>query len=119
LIRHEKIGASPGGSEQYAVVPATAKHNIRRYAEYDARANPKLLIDESLRIDTTFPDINWTNTLAHRISLRPGNQESTPAFWQFGVDISVGGKIGAIGEFFTNKAYSFEAVRKSFILFVG
>jgi hypothetical protein len=74
-----------------------------------------MVIDESFRVDTTFPDTDWTTTLAHRISLRPGNQESTPAFWQFGVDISVGGKVGAIGEFFTKKAYSFEAVRESFI----
>jgi hypothetical protein len=119
FIRREKIGASPGGLEEYAVIPVTAKHNIRRYDGYDAQANPKMLIDESFRVDTTFPNINWTNTLAHRIPLHPGNQESTPAFWQFGADICVGGKIGAIGDFFTKEAYSFEAVRKSFIPLCG
>jgi hypothetical protein len=45
FIRREKIGASPGGLKEYAVVPVTAKHNIRRYAEYYAQANPKMLID--------------------------------------------------------------------------
>jgi hypothetical protein len=41
FIRREQIGASPGGLEEYAVVPVTAKHNLRRYGEYDAQANLK------------------------------------------------------------------------------
>jgi hypothetical protein len=78
-----------------------------------------LQANESIKIDTPFPDTNWTMVPADRVSLRTENQESRPGFWEYGVDISASGKIGRVGEWFTKQFRSFGAVRHTFIPLKG
>jgi hypothetical protein len=120
LIRQDMINTSLGGSDEYAVVPVTAKHNLHKWGKYEAR-NPKMFLkaNESIKIDTPFPDTNWTMAPADRVSLRTENKESRPGFWKYGVDVSASEKIGCVGEWFTNKNRSFGAVRHGFIPLEG
>lgn len=122
LIRQEAINTSPGLLHDYAVIPVTAKHNIRRLEEsdcrqpnpLDAQPNPFMLLNESHKVRTTFEDTNYSPRFDDRTSLRTEDEESRPAIWQYGVDIAVGNKIGAVGEFFTKKGHSFAPVGKGF-----
>jgi hypothetical protein len=114
LIRQEAINTSPGLSHDYAAIPVTAKHNIRRLEEFDAQPNPFMLLNESHKVRTTFQDTNYSPSFNDRTSLRTEDEESRPANWQFGVDIALGDKIGAVGEFFTKKGHSFATVSKGF-----
>lgn len=109
LIRREKIRTKAG---EYSVIPVTAKHNLRSLGEYRA-LDPKLYIDQSIRVDTQFPDKNWTPTAAHRILLRKGNQDTPDSFWEYGMDISTSPLIGRPGESFTNASRSFGLARSN------
>jgi hypothetical protein len=89
--RRIKIKTSPGGMDDFSVVPVSAKHNLRRSGDLSALQS-KILIDRQITASFVFPDLNWTprtSEILFRFELRSkGGQRR--ATWTFGFDISKG-----------------------------
>jgi hypothetical protein len=74
----------------------------------EARSATLLLPAEQGRAPLSFQDLNWQRESQNCTLLREG------VSWGFGVDISVGQRIGSYTDGMTNEAVSFELVRQSF-----
>jgi hypothetical protein len=125
FIRREQIPSSPGQvGKHFAVVPVTAKHNLRRTFDVklkkwaDAKSSSVWLrrnepSDEVvLRFDN---DLNWTPKETHKVALRSDNTSS----WDFGIDVSCAHKLISRKNGATNESTSFELVRPDFKLKKG
>jgi hypothetical protein len=113
LIRRSPIPPTPGGSPQFAVVPITAKHNLRSYLDdaaygLEARSAELLLPMAQGRAILKFNDLNWRYDSQSRILLRED------VAWSFGIDISVGKPIESYTDGITSEQVSFQLVRPTF-----
>ena len=119
FLRAERIQTSPGGSPQFAVVPFTAKHNLRHILAKDDRINHQEHdavgaesyppSDPDSKLYLRFEDLNWTPTLDDRLTIR-GAHSDNPMIWPFGFDVSMGNKITSYTQGVTGMDYSFELV---------
>jgi len=117
FLREERIQSSPSGRTQYAVVPCTAKHNLRHIQATENRVSHQELNalsaesyppwDPESKLYLGFEDLNWTPTANDRITIR-GAQSDNPMIWPFGIDISMGNKISAYTQGVTGMDSSFD-----------
>jgi hypothetical protein len=123
FIRREKIPPSPGetGRRHFAVVPVTARHNLRRTFDPKTQswANAR---DASvwLRVKQPavekilcFEDLNWEATEDTHYTLR-GDYS-----WEYGIDVSFAHKVSQRKDGISNEHSSFELVRPAFKLKKG
>jgi hypothetical protein len=121
FIRQTKIKTSPGGMDDFSVVPVTAKHNLRGYSRLgDLHAiQSKILIDSrQITASFGFSDLNWTPRTSDAVSLWT-EVEGRPATWTFGFDISKADLLTYPQEGITSERHTFELVRESFQFEIG
>eukprot|EP00978_Attheya_sp_CCMP212_P035755 scaffold157508_cov60-Attheya_sp.AAC.7 len=113
FIRRSPIPSSPGGSPHFAVVPITAKHNLRSYLDdaaygMEARSSELILPMAQGRAILNFNDLNWQYNSQSSVCLREN------VAWSFGIDISVGKPIESYTDGITSEHVSFQIVRPTF-----
>jgi hypothetical protein len=113
FIRRSPIPSSAGGSPHFAVVPITAKHNLRSYLDdaaygMEARSSELILPMAQGRAILNFNDLNWRYNSQSSVPLREN------VAWSFGIDISVGKPIESYTDGITSEHVSFQIVRPSF-----
>ena len=70
FIRKDKIQTSPGGTEDFSVVPVTAKHNLRRMDGGKLNAvQAEALIGERHTADFAFDDLNWMSSTTDSVPI--------------------------------------------------
>lgn len=119
FLRAEPIQSSPGGRPQFAVVPLTAKHNLRHILSAEDRTNHQEHNavgtesyppwDKDSKLYLVFEDLNWIQTANDRLTIR-GAHSDNPMIWPFGLDISMGNKITSYTQGVTGRDASFELV---------
>lgn len=123
FIRKDKIQTSPGGTEDFSVVPVTAKHNLRCMDGGKLNAvQAEARIGERHTADFAFDDLNWMSSTTDSVTIRSdGNKELRvrSATWTYGVDISKGNLVANPTEGVTSEHSSFALVRDTFHLEVG
>jgi len=121
FIRKAKIQTSPGGTEDFSVVPVTAKHNLRCMDDGKLHAvQAEALIGMSHTADFAFNDLDWIPSPIDSVPLRSDVKERVrTANWTWGVDISKGNLVARLAEGITSEHSSFALVRENFHLEVG
>lgn len=121
FIRKDMIHTSPGGSEDFSVVPFTAKHNLRRMDDGRLHAvQTEALIGERHVADLAFNDLDWIPSPNNSVPLRTdGKERVRTANWMYGVDISKGNLVARPTQGITSEHSSFALVRETFKLEVG
>jgi hypothetical protein len=120
FIRREAIASSPGesGRKHFAVIPVTAKHNLRRWYDDKTRmwadaqsASIWLRAKQPAEeIQVMFDSLNWRPGATDTITLRGDSK------WEYGSDVSFGRKVSQRKDGMTNEFASFELVRPDFQL---
>jgi hypothetical protein len=112
FIRQDKIQTSPGGIEDYSVIPAvTAKHNLRRVNEFHA-VEAKIVLDKTIQASFRLPDLNWLPSESDVVNLRDG-VASRPGFGLYGLDVSKGELVDTVQEGITSEKQSLRLFAKT------
>lgn len=121
MIRQEELPKSPGTlSRHFAVVPVTAKHNMRCInvpsdPHYPSEAKETVMTGARRGregIGVNFDDLNWVPSNEDSIVLRELTRGE--AKWSFGLDIAIGDKFSSRMTGVTDEDASFELVRPDF-----
>lgn len=122
MIRQEELlPTSPGTQKRhFAVVPVTAKHNLRCInvptdPHYPSEAKETVVSGASRGsegIGVKFDDLNWAPSNEDSVVLRELTRGE--ARWSFGIDIAIGHKFSSRMTGITDEDASFELVRPDF-----
>jgi len=101
--------AQSGTTEDFSVIPVTAKHNLHRldnFYQAEEATVPLDGLDESIRGRLRFPELDWIAGPADASNIRSG-KNGQPALWKWGFDISKGELIGHVEEGITSECSMF------------